>query len=49
MIDSDQYKAMENIAGLIPNLSGGRKVELAKKLLESLEASNINPNLFSDH
>jgi hypothetical protein len=48
VIDSDQYKALENIAGLIRHLSGGRKVELAKNLLESLDASDVDPDLFID-
>lgn len=48
VIDSDKYKAFENIASLIPNLSGGRKVELVKKLLESIESSDVDPDLFID-
>jgi len=46
IIDSVKYKTLESVVSLIPHLSGGKKVELVKKLLESLEASDVDPNLF---
>lgn len=48
LVDSDQFKLFENIADLLPSLAGPKKVELAKKLLESLEESDIDPDEFID-
>jgi len=48
LVASDQFKLLQSIAGLLPNLPGARKLELAKKLLESLDASDIDPDAFID-
>ncbi len=48
LIASDQFKLLEDITSLLPKLPTSKKVELTKKLLKSIEVSDIDPNEFID-
>jgi hypothetical protein len=41
-----QYKLVENLAGLLPKLPGPKKIELTKQLLQSLDSSDVDPEVF---
>lgn len=48
VVTSDQYKLIENLAGLLPKLPGPQKLELTKQLLLTLESSDIEAEEFID-
>ncbi len=48
VVPLDHFKLLENLAGLLPDLPGPRKLELTKQLLQSLDGTDIDIEEFID-